>query len=552
MTRRAVPLLAAAFLALAACGGPAEPKPATGSSAADPMTDAAAWKALPASDRERLATGVVVRTNFAAAEAARTSWEFLKERGEDLALADVVKRRLAADPVCEWAHGVRGEFEVKRRIAKCLKECELAEAEGLASVTELQKQAEGGGPLKWVDAATSKKVDDLIAAVRADDKRLGDPYEAAVQKWVHWQHGFRVMSGLAELHTTAGPYLVFVSFDGGKDKKPPKDVESRAKASLERCARVLTELYDTWTKEVAGPLKLPVWSRENLDEKTLLKANVFTNPSDYWSFQFDVDWWSVDYGSAHYVDAEPRFLASLDVSQGKGAEAALRREAVRQFLHLHTWQETRRTREGRALDWPQCLNRPLWSDTGFPWFFASLLGASARAGGPPPSRPWLADVFVGRGVAEAKKWKTWTLADLLAVKDRAELTAAARRRAGTAADAGSWPLSELFLGRAASFADFLWNAGDTGSPKYRERYLAYLAGEMVARTRMDFRNLEVCVRPGAEDLRRALGIAGDAEFAALEQEWNAYEAKLLDREKEPEWEMRVAKTLADMETPRPK
>src|SRR5206468_2061071 len=103
---------------------------------------------------------------------------------------------------------------------------------------------------------------------------------------------------------------------------------------LARNLKIYEELYATWRREIADPLKLPAYDSSNADEKTILKANVFTNPQSYYSYQFDTDVWDMDFrGGAHYVDSEPRFLASIDAAsnpQFQGAEAVLRTEAARQ------------------------------------------------------------------------------------------------------------------------------------------------------------------------------------------------------------------------------
>lgn len=540
----------ALILALAACGG-SSPEGATG--AGDPLKDPEAWRVLPSGERATRAEAIVRSADVKSSETARDVHAFLKARGEDFAAGEVVKKRLAADVNCEWARGVNGQFEVKRRAAQCLRECELAESEDVAECAELRRIVDKGSPFVWVDAATSKKVDDLCAAIRKEDARLGNPYEAAVEKWVRWQRGYPVMRDMPEVHATNGPYLVFVSVGGEKPDRPlPRVMAEKAKSELEATIALLDEVHAVWTRDIAEPLKLVTYGPANATEKTILKVNVFSEENDYFSYQFDADYWSVDFGAAHYMAEEPRFLAAVaagEVRSGHGAQA-MRTEAVRQLVHFHTWDSSRKARE-RDIDWPLCLNRPLWSADGFPRFFASRVGGVPEQGEPAPARTWLADVFVGRGVAEAKQWKGWTLPEQLAVKDRAELGAAARRRAGAVGENGADALSSLFLGRAASFADFLWNAESEGKPKYRDRYLVYLASEMLAKCRVDHAGREVCVRHGIEDFRKAMGVT-DADLPRLESEWNAFEDALIRSEKDPSWDERLVRVLAEAGGPKTK
>jgi hypothetical protein len=517
-------------------------------SSGDVAADPSSWSSLAADERSRQVRATIDDTNYRSLESVRKAHAYLCARNEATAAGEVLTRRLQADANCTWAHGVRGDVDVAARVSKCLKECELAEAEDLPSVANLRKAAGpcDAGP-RWVDRDTATKLDELIAAVRGDEARLNDPHAVGIDKWVRWQQGYPVMKDLAEVHATAGPYLVFVSFDGGKAKQPTRDAENAAKSILDRNLKVLTHLYGRWSKEVAEPLRLAKYDEKSADANTILKADVFTDPRPYLSYQFEADWWSADYGNvAHYVDVEPRFLAAVDAQKlpFPDPEGAIRTEAVRQLVHFHTWDATRKS-SGREIEYALCRNRPLWSADGFPLVFGRLVAAPEPA---KATRPWLEAVFVGRSVAEARKWNGWTLAEILAMKDRQDLVAAARRRVGGEfADAAIEPMSQLFTGRAASLVDFLWNAQDGGKPKYRERYLAYLGSEMVARTKVDFSGKEVCVRVTPEDFRRALGLTSDDALGAFDKEWSTYEAAEIDSHKSPQWPGLVQKALAQID-----
>lgn len=550
--RRAAVLMAA--LLAASCGGSGDASgerqaatSAQGAPAGDPMTDAAAWKALAAEDRRTLTADVVLRTDYASAASARKSYEFLKERAEDAAASDIVTRRLAAARDCAWAHGVRGETDIAKVAAECFKKYELADADDVAPVVALRKLAGDGSGPTWADAATAKKAEELVAEIAKEDARLSNPYQAAVAKWVQWQHGYRVMRDLPEVHEAAGRYLVFVSTGGDKVARRSKAAEDKARIVLGRYVGCVKELETAWARDVAGPLHLPAYDGETADERAFLKVNVFTESDDYYEYQFDVDSWDVEASWAHYVDSEPRFLATLlprAESQWAPAKTSFLTEGVRQLVHFHTWEATKRAR-GRELDYAQCLHRPHWSALGFPRFFAH------HASTPSAPRPWIGDAYVALAVATKKQWKPWSVAEMLSIRDRADLSAAARKRGGggAAGEAAVGVLSELFQARAASLADFLWNAEAGGKPKHRERYLAWLGSEMVVKTRVDPNGQDVAVRPSLDDFKRAFGLASDAALAEFGKEWDAYEQGIAEREKSATWDSRIASWLAQIDAP---
>ncbi len=543
--------LALALVALvAACGGPeddgvAKSAAAQGAPAGDPMSDPAAWRALAAADRAPLTADVVLRTDYATAGAAKKSHRFLKDRAEDDAAADVVRKRLAMSPDCAWAHGVRGDADIEKVADECFRKYELADADDVPPVVALRKlvaEAPGG---KWADASTAKRVDELVAEIAKEDARLSNPYQCAVSKWVQWQRGYRVMRDLPEVHDAAGRYLVFVSTGGDKISRQSKSAEEQARVVLARYLGVVKELETAWTRDVAAPLSLPGYEGEKADERAILKVNVFTKPDDYYEYQFNVDVWEFDASWAHYVDAEPRFLAAMlprSDAEWQAAKVSFLTEAVRQLVHFHTWEATKRAR-GRELDYAQCLHRPLWSADGFPRFFAH------HAATPSAPRPWTLDAYVALGVAGRKQWKPWTLAEQLSMKERGELSVAARKRAGEPAVG---VLSALFDARAASLSDFLWNAETGGKPKFRERYVAWLGAEMVVKTRIDLNGQDAAIRPSSDDFKRAFGVKTDAAFAAFEKEWNDYEAALFEQEKSAAWDSRISNWLAQIDAPKKK
>jgi len=533
------------------------PEPAAASAPKpDPMKDPEAWKALGASDRADRTVRYLGNLDRRDGGQLSAAFSFFKARGETEATRKVAEIELARDPSTGWAHQARGDVMILERIDRCLAECPRADEADTPAVQKLvllRKTREPASGTWWADEALQKEIDGVLTAIRAEEAKLKDPYEWACAKWAIYQRRIEVMRDHAAITGTTGPYLIFVQV-----KAPAgTPIESVSAEELTRARRVLNQsremfgaVYEGFQSALGGPLGIAPLDKKDLDEKTILKANVFADQATWELYHQRLGFlpWAQE-TRAYYDYEEPRFVATYDAgSQAPPWHEHLQCcEAARQLLHFYTWDATRKS-AGRELSWLDCRTRPIWLEVGFGEFFASHRKEGSRWSFMQPLDLRMSDLWVFGQVFQKKRWANWTLDELLTIVGERQIDDQARRRVvpkpvkqltqqqidevNLAIDL----MRPLFYARAWSLVDFLWNQTDSaGRPAYRERFCALLKQSLTAeQTSIAGRGLTTRVL-GAADFRKALGVDSEEAYRALEREWYAWEAGRTTKGAQPSW-----------------
>jgi hypothetical protein len=528
----------------------------------DPMRDAAAWKALPEAERAAMTARVVGETDAMDGEALRRTAEFLTQRGETAAIEALAKRAVEADPGGRWGNETLGHADVTSEVDACLTQCELAEEHGDESYRSLKaERAAFAGKRWWAAPADAKRVRDAVALVREADKMLGTPYGAAVTHWARYQRSIEVMKDYPALHATTGPYIIFVALNvAGPEvekltpkerlerKATPEEHERGAKI-LERNRKLFTEFYDGWMREMGPLLSLTRYGPENCDDRTLLKANVFTTALDFYRYNEAVGAGAGGFVRAYYSTMEPRFITTYDGGTDEPSietDQVQCHEATHQLVHFYTWDLTRKDL-GRDPDILECSWRPLWSGEGFAEFFSTHRVVDGKYEWMQPLDERMRQLWIFDEIVKEKGWTPWRLSEFFSLQGGRALERLASSRSKARDDewVATGVMANLFYAKAWSFVHFLWYAEEGGKPKYRDRYVEYLKAEF-----------HVKFRPGRDgkmhpdpvdggDFTRIMGLGGDGALAAMEREWTAYEAKLVAANRKPAWDEERKKIRAN-------
>jgi hypothetical protein len=531
----------------------AAPKP-------DPMKSVAAWKALGADERADLTTKYLASLDRGDLSGLSTAYSFLKARDELEAGRKVGEMALRLNPSCDWAHMARGDVMILERIERCLADCPRAEQAETPSVKWLAKLAKERRPEKatwWVEPALAKEVDGVLEKVREDEKRLQDPFEWGVARWRMYQSRIEVMKEHPAISEVAGPYLLFVQVKaplGTPIESVPEIEMTRAKRVLAAKKTLFTDLYDAFHESFGKSLGLTKYDKSNLDYGTLLKANVFADETTWNSYHQRLGFGPLEPGLRAWYDVnEPRFLTTFDGDAAISAERSTQieqaqcRSALRQLLHFHTWDASRKE-HGRELTWAECRTRPLWLEEGFVEFFASHSKDGGRRVWMQPNERRMEELWAWSQALAKKRWAGWTIDELLAVVDRDQMIDCARRRVvpkpvkqlteQQVADLrrATAVMQPLFCGKAWSLVSYLWNQADTaGRPLYREQFRAFIGSSIKAR-QANVPGRGLVTQPlNAQDFRKAFELEQETRFRAFEKDWLAWEAAQLAKAQKPDW-----------------
>lgn len=534
---------------------------------ADPMKDAAAWKALPDAERAAMSARVVETTDARDDEALRRSADFLGQRGETAAIESLAKRALEGNAGSRWANETLGRVDVTSEVDACLSQCEMAEEHGDETYKSLKAERAERKGRWWAAADDAKRVRDSVAAVRETDKMLGSPYGAAVAHWSRYQRSIEVMKDYPALHATTGPYIIFVALNvGGPEvekldskqrlerKATPEEYERGAKI-LERNRKLFTEFYDGWMREMGPLLSLTRYGPENCDDRTLLKANVFTTAADFRRYNDKIEIGVSGFVRAYYSPMEPRFITTYD---GGSDEPTIEtdqvqcHEATHQLVHFYTWDLTRKDL-GRDPDILECSWRPLWSGEGFAEFFSTHAVVDGKYVWMQPLDERMRQLWIFGEVVKEKGWLPWRLSEFFTMQHGGVLQRLAGSRSKTRDDEwiATGVMANLFYAKAWSFVHFLWYAEEGGKPKYRDRYVDYLRAEFHVKFR-PARDGKLHADPvDGGDFMRIMGLSSEKALTAMEEEWTAYEAKLVAAHKKPAWdeERKKLRTIYGLDMP---
>ena len=523
---------------------------------ADPMKDPDAWKALSASERADRAVRYLSALDRRDGSQLSAAFSFLKARGETEAMRKVADIELARDPSTGWAHQARGDVMIVERIDRCLAECaraDEADTPAVQKLTALRKKSEPSSGTWWAGEALTKEIDDVLAAIRAEETKLKDPYEWACAKWGIYQRRIEVMRDHPAITGTTGPYLVFVQVKapaGTSIDAVSPDEMTRARRVLNQHRELFGAVYEGFHAELGKQLGVAPIEKAAIDEKTLLKANVFADQATWELYHQRLGFlpWAQE-TRAYYDYEEPRFLATFDGGSERPPwhQHLQCCEAVRQLLHFYTWDVTRKA-AGRELAWLDCRTRPIWLEVGFGEFFASHKQEGGRFTFMQPLDLRMRDLWVFSQVFQKKRWANWTLDELLTIVSERQIDDQAKRRVvpKPVKQLSQQQLDEvnlaidlmrpLFYARAWSLVDFLWNQTDAGGrPVYRDRFCALIKQSLTAeQTTIAGRGLTTRML-GSADFRKALGVESEEAYRALEREWYAWESGRTTKGAQPAW-----------------
>ena len=554
----------AAFIALGGKDAPAPATPPKLDAAApvapkpDPDKDPAAWKALPPLERVSRTKAYVAGLDRRSESALRKGYDFLLARDEKPASLQVAQLAIDADPGCAWAHGARGETEILGSISQCLAQCARAvegDTPGVQKLAAFRRQRQQGDGPWWADAPLAAQVESLLAQIREEEKALESPFNQAVAKWTLYQRRIEVMRDHPAITGTTGPYLLFVQIKapaGTAADKVSADELDRAKRVLRQNQALFAKFYEGFEETLGAWLGVARYESSALDEKTLLKANIFADEQTWRLYHkrlYGTDAPGMLAGvRAYYSTEEPRFIVTYD---GGDKETSLEtdqvqcHEATHQFLHLCTWDVTRKATE-REFPWLDCATRPPWLEEGFAEFFSAHRRDGGRCVWMQPLEGRMQESWVLSQVFAKKKWGDWTLEELISLSSTSEIPERALHKVasakggdapGIAALAAPSLYTSSLYGRSWSLVYFLWNAsGPDGKPKWRDGFQKLMRQSL----RVDLVPVTIQGPPRhvltAADFRRALGLTDDAAFQAFEREWLASEARLLAKNKSSSWE----------------
>jgi hypothetical protein len=546
---------------------PETPKPSEPpKSAADPMKDVAAWKALPAAERAAKAGEFVAKLDAGDARAVESARAFLAERGEDAAIASLAKAALAKGGNAAWQHESVGDVNVGPEADACLKAGELAEEAADPKFLELKALRAAHPGTWWADAASAAKTRALCAEVKAQETFLATPYGQGVAHWARWQRAIPVMQDAPAVSGWRGPYMIFVSLDSeaatagapanpdetskaAAKRKPrelidvPPDEVEKAKKILKKNLDLMERFYEGWISELGPVFGFTRYGPENTDVSTLLKMNVFMNAEEYRRYnKSGGNDFMNEFARAYYTPSEPRFITTYDGGQDENPYQTAQvqcHEATHQLVHFYTWDLTRKALK-RDVKWDDCRVRPMWAEEGFAEFFSSFTVKDGKYSWMQPLGHRLLEIYVLDDVVAAKKWAPFALKDFFTVSHAGELVQLGELRAGLNVkerEAASNVMSNLFYAEAWSLYYFMWNAEDGGKPKYRDRFVEYLKLCFHLRYEYDkFDRKEKVLSVSTKDFRRIMGLADEAALTAFDKEWRAWEAKLIEEHKKPYWD----------------
>ncbi len=542
--------------------------PASASSAprADPTKDPDAWRALSAAERADRTVKYFAALDRRNSGALVKAYEFFKARGETDAVRRVADMEIAQDPTTEWAHAARGDVDAGSRIDRCLAECARAEeidSPGVRRLAALQKDRRPASGAWWAGEALAKDVDAAIAQVRAEEKALASPPEWAAAKWRSYRAAAVSTKGRPALDAVAGPYLVFVEMNapaGTPVDGVSADEQARAKRVLAATESVLEACYDGFFAQFGDGLGLRRRDATSVDVDTVLKVDVLAASADMDALVKRLGAPPPIGGRALYEDDEPRFVVALasDDAAPHDADDALCRAAVRQILHAATWDLSRDAR-GAGPSWAECRTRPAWIDAGLAAFFASHERQGTKFAWMRPRDDAMRTIWATTAALKKKRWADWSLDEILAAADDAEVFDQAVRRVSpktvnrpTAEQLVEMRLAvgamvPLFEAKAWSLVRFLWDQCDaSGKPSRRDAFLRFVKNGLNATGDADGGTASRKRALGAGAFRKAMGLAAEDAYRAFEKEWLAWEAALLERSRRPEWATardRVLETL---------
>lgn len=529
-------------------GRPAE-SPASAAAPADPATDVTAWKALPPAERKARIEKRLALIDADNRGSVQFELSFLQERGESEAAQTLWARHLEKHPTAEFGYQQLGYVDLGPEIdaaAERFPRSYEVHVPAMAELDKLRDQDMRGGK-SWGTPQSAARVAELSTQLVDEERRLSDPYEYGVARWVRWFATTVDYRDCRAIHVVHGPYLLLGALtvpEQGKDPVPPgASAQPDAEAALAEVQRTLDVLYAAFFEQVAKPLGIERATAKNTTHKSLMKVFVLPSQEAYLRMLHAPAAWVGRYGGAYYDFEEPRLLFSY-VNSGQrpslDERSDLCTEAVQQLVQTATWSRTLRD-TGKDVPWAECRSRPLWSEYGFPEFFGSLTALDNTYHFGQPDDDHLFAVSTLRPALTARRLTVWSLDELTSIRDRYEFDEAVDRKAKAAGKTFNAKLAYryLFYAQAWSLAYHLWHAGPEGAPKWRAKYLTYLGQELVARIDAD----GSAVRPGAAELKKALGLDSAAAINAFESEWHATEDALIARSPRRDWVPRAQALL---------
>jgi len=246
-----------------------------------------------------------------------------------------------------------------------------------------------------------RKVDELIASVRSS-RRACRTLRGRVESGALSRD--RVHEDLARC-TDDRVRTSCSSASTRQGQEASKEVADKAKAVLDRNVK-LVGLYGRWKKEIAEPLKLPLYDAKNGDEKDdaegqrLHRARALTTRTS--SNRTGGPWTSAARHTTWTASALPRVARSALEPVVQGAEAVFRRRPRGSSCTSTTWDVTRRSRD--RLSHAACQPASRSARIRLPGFVGYRARGLGAAGGPPPSRPCWPTCSWAR-VGPRQKWR---------------------------------------------------------------------------------------------------------------------------------------------------
>ncbi len=536
------------------------PKPVVAAPAApksNPEKDPEAWKALSSDERAARTLNYLVALDRRDGQRLSSAFSFMRERNETEAMRKIAEMELARDPSTGWAHQARGDAMVLERVERCLAECpraDEADSPGVQKIARLRKAHPPEKGAWWADPAEQKELDAAISQVRTEEKLLADPFEWAVAKWTIYQKRIEVMKDHPAITGTSGPYLIFVQVKaaaGTPIESVPEVEINRAQRVLNQNKRLFAEFYDGFHDAFGKPFGLVKLEKPHLDEKTILKANIFADETTWELYHQRMGFLPFMQGiRAYYENEEPRFIVSYDPGGqelSSETDQVQCHEATHQLLHFYTWDVTRKS-EGRELAWAECDTRPLWLDAGFAEFFSSHRREGGKYLWTQPLANRMESLWVFGQVFQKMRWAMWSLDEMLAIVDQRQVADQATRRvfpkpvkqptekqladAALAVDL----FRPVFYAKSWSLVFFMWNQTDaSGRPAYRDRFAAFMKESFrVKQTNVEGRGLKTH-QITASDFRKSMGLESEERFRAFEKEWLAWETAYVAKAQTNAW-----------------
>jgi hypothetical protein len=352
---------------------------------------------------------------------------------------------------------------------------------------------------------------------------------------------------------TVGPYLIFVQVKaapGTPIETLPEQEMTRAKRVLEQTKTLFGACYDGFHETFGKAFGVGRYDKSNLDDKSILKANVFADESTWELYHQRLGFLPFMTGvRAYYQPDEPRFVVSYDPGDATAprTDRLQCREATIQLLHFYTWDVTRKA-DGKELAWMQCQTRPLWLDYGFAEFYSSHKVEGGRYVWMQPVESRMQSIWALQQVFAKKRWANWSLDELLAIVDSQQVTEQSTKRVVPKSVKQPTPqqiadteqaldlLRPVFYAKAWSLVWFLWNQTDASSrPVYRDRFAAFVKESLrVRQTNVEGRGPQTKI-VSSSDFRKALGLESEDRYRAFEKEWLAWEAAFLEKAKTDAW-----------------